>query len=365
MRMPVLVSLLGLIALLLVGPGCSVMKLSGDKPVDDTGPLVQSDLCVSLDGQSLVFAAQLRNVSSKVVTLGFGDGEQAYLTLLGPDGNEAAHWVIEAGPGPELLAPGDTIHFTRSLTLSDDTGRPRSPGVYRANVVFPAQLSFEGVECLPSEGELTASSSFELRRSYADHEDLIAIASVDSSIVIDLRYATDDNFVGQAVYPIGIAAVNKETGQRLAAANRIFQRDGYTIKVWDAYRPIHVQQLFWQACPDPRYVARPPEQRPNQALKPDHMNGMSVDVTLIDRDGQELPMPTEFDDFTAQAAADYPGASKEARDNALYLIAVMESVGFRNYPGEWWHFNDVMGTPTPYLDVPLEDLIQYELVTIP
>lgn len=185
-------------------------------------------------------------------------------------------------------------------------------------------------------------------------EGLVLLKDLDDSFIIDLKYATEDNFVKKAVYPAPICAIRKETGEKLVRANKIFQERGYTIKVWDAYRPLHVQRLFFEAYPDPKFVAKPPEKPITFGFRYSHNNGMSVDITLVDENGNELEMPTEFDNFTDRAAASSQDMSEAARKNVDYLIEVMESVGFENYEGEWWHFNDIIEEPSPYLDVPLQ-----------
>ena len=86
---------------------------------------------------------------------------------------------------------------------------------------------------------------------------LVCLADLNAGFIFDLKYATSDNFVGKAVYPVAVAVLKKETAERLLQANTIFQADGYSIKIWDAYRPLSVQRLLWQAYPDSRYVINP------------------------------------------------------------------------------------------------------------
>jgi len=186
---------------------------------------------------------------------------------------------------------------------------------------------------------------------------LVRLLDMDEKFVIDIKYATSDNFTGQKVYPVEIAVIHKETALKLIKANNRFREDGYKIKIWDAYRPVHVQQIFWDVYPDPKFVARPPSlDDPNP--RPSHCNGMSVDITLVDENGIELEMPSEFDDFSDRASASYPYMSATARKNVDYLIEIMEEYGFKNYSGEWWHFNDITSTPIKYQDIPLEDFDQ-------
>jgi D-alanyl-D-alanine dipeptidase len=189
-------------------------------------------------------------------------------------------------------------------------------------------------------------------------EGLVRLADFDAGFIFDLKYATEDNFMGRIFYPAAVAVLKKETAERLLQANAIFRSDGYSIKIWDAYRPLSVQRVFWQACPDSRFVSNPDPLPPAGGWKARHYNGMSVDLTLVDATGCELQMPTAFDDFSEKAAPDYPGMSDEARRNVQYLQRVMESAGFAPISTEWWHFNDAQGTPTPYLDIPLEDFLE-------
>lgn len=185
-------------------------------------------------------------------------------------------------------------------------------------------------------------------------EGLVRLDDLDAGFIFDLKYATADNFVGRAVYPVAVAALKKETAERLLQANAIFRADGYSIKIWDAYRPLSVQRILWQTCPDGRYVINPDPLPPAGGWKARHYNGMAVDMTLVDAEGCELLMPTGFDEFSERAAPDCPETSGEALRNVQYLISVMESAGFKTASTEWWHFNDVTGEPTPYLDIPLE-----------
>ncbi len=200
----------------------------------------------------------------------------------------------------------------------------------------------------------TAPPPSQEKEAIKEIQGLVRLSDLQAGFIFDLKYATENNFMGKAVYPAAVAVLKKETALRLAEANRIFQADGYTIKIWDAYRPLSVQRILWETCPDTRYVTNPDPLPPAGGWKARHYNGMSVDITLVDANGHELEMPTDFDDFSEKAAPDYPGMSDGARNNYNYLKAVMESLGFKNPATEWWHFNDLLGTPTPYLDVPLE-----------
>jgi len=188
-------------------------------------------------------------------------------------------------------------------------------------------------------------------------EGLVLLKDLDDSFIIDLKYASKDNFLGKAIYPVSVCVIRRETGDKLVKAHRIFKERGYTIKVWDAYRPLHVQRKLFEACPINDFVAKPPDKPITSGFRPRHNNGMAVDVTLVDKNGNELEMPSGFDDFSEKARFSSKTMTKEARKNVNYLHEVMLSVGFKAHDAEWWHFVDGVEEPTPYLDIPLEMFI--------
>lgn len=189
-------------------------------------------------------------------------------------------------------------------------------------------------------------------RHYAKHlfekRDLVCLSNED--FLIDLRYATEHNFTGRKIYDSNNCWLNYHTAKRLTEAKKIFEKDGYRIKVWDAYRPISAQWKFWEIVHDDNYVANPENISKNPPYRPTHMNGLCVDITLTDLNGNEIFMPTEFDDMTEKASLNYIDIPEEARKNAEYMRSVMESVGFTGYKGEWWHFYDVTTEPVACFD---------------
>ncbi|MGV8084305.1 MAG: M15 family metallopeptidase [Coriobacteriia bacterium] len=178
-------------------------------------------------------------------------------------------------------------------------------------------------------------------------EGFVKVADIDSSIVVDLRYATTNNFTGQKVYPTATCVLRLSTAEKLAAANAQVKKSGYRIKVWDAYRPLSVQKIFWSICPDSRYVANPYK---GGSI---HNRGCAVDVTLVDANGNELVMPTGFDDFSAAASPSSPNMSAEARANLDVLRKAMLGNGFTASTTEWWHFSDTNRAKYGIADVDL------------
>lgn len=164
--------------------------------------------------------------------------------------------------------------------------------------------------------------------------DFVRITDHIPEIVVDLRYATADNFTGQVIYSFSDAYLRYGTVKKLAAAQAVLAEQGYGLKIWDAFRPASAQFVMWEICPDGTYVADP-----NKGFS-SHSRGNTVDLTLIAAGGAEVVMPTGFDDFSAKADRDYSDVDPEAAANALILENAMTDAGFRPYSGEWWHFSD-------------------------
>lgn len=179
---------------------------------------------------------------------------------------------------------------------------------------------------------------------------LVRLLDLDDDFIIDLKYATSDNFTGKKIYSSNECYVDANTAKLLIKAKDIFKKDGYKVKIWDAYRPLSAQARFWEIMPDPDFVAKPPVITANTKFRPTHMNGMCVDVTLTDSLGHELDMPSKFDDFTEAARLDCRSTEPERITRAVYMKDVMESVGFEGYDNEWWHFYDVKSEIQPFSD---------------
>lgn len=164
--------------------------------------------------------------------------------------------------------------------------------------------------------------------------DFVRISDYLPDIFIDLRYATEDNFTGQAIYDFRDAYLRYGTVKKLIAVQNELRSQGLILKIWDAFRPTDAQFRLWEICPDPNYVADP-----TKGFS-DHSRGNTLDITLCYADGTELKMPTGFDDFSALADRDYSDCTPEAAANAKLLESIMTKHGFTGYSGEWWHYSD-------------------------
>ena len=159
----------------------------------------------------------------------------------------------------------------------------------------------------------------------------------------ELRYATENNFTGQIIYSFDDAWLRYGTVQKLSKAQALLTEQGYSLLIWDAFRPVAAQWKLWEVFPDPVYVANPEKGFSS------HSRGNTVDVTLVTSDGEIVEMPTDFDDFSLLADRDYSDVSEEAGKNALLLESVMAECGFKPYKGEWWHFSDTDTYPAEEL----------------
>jgi D-alanyl-D-alanine dipeptidase len=167
-----------------------------------------------------------------------------------------------------------------------------------------------------------------------DSRILVVVSDYLPEISTELKYATPDNFTGQVIYDFTDVYLRYGTVAKLKAVKADLKEFGLSLKIWDAFRPVSAQYKLWEVCPDRRYVADP-----GKGFS-DHSRGNTVDVTLVDKDGGEVVMPTGFDDFTAKADRDYSDCTEEAKNNAMILQLLMEKHGFTGYKGEWWHFTD-------------------------
>jgi D-alanyl-D-alanine dipeptidase len=163
---------------------------------------------------------------------------------------------------------------------------------------------------------------------------LVDVRAVVPDAVVDLRYATANNFVGVPLYPADARClVHESMAQDLAAAAAVLRPKGEVLVFWDCYRPHDVQVRMFDAVPDPNWVARPgPYSRSHEA-------GRSVDVTIANAAGV-VDMGTDFDDFTARALAyATQDVSAAAQANRSRLRDAMKAGGLTVYKGEWWHFD--------------------------
>lgn len=165
----------------------------------------------------------------------------------------------------------------------------------------------------------------------AQQNDFVLLRSLSNDFVFDMKYATPDNFLKQAVYDCGECYLRKSTAKALVKANEEFKSLGYRIKLFDCYRPLSVQKKMWKILPGTHYVANP-------AKGSKHNRGAAVDLTLVDAQGKELDMGTPFDFFGKKAHHTCTTLPKKVLENRKLLKDVLNKYNFKSIFSEWWHY---------------------------
>jgi D-alanyl-D-alanine dipeptidase len=170
-----------------------------------------------------------------------------------------------------------------------------------------------------------------------ENDEYVLVKKYIPDIYVELRYATENNFTGVKIYDFTEAYLRYGTVKKLAQVQKELKQQGYSLKIWDAYRPFEAQQKLWEVYPDPNYVANPAN-----GMKKHNLGG-TVDITMVAADGTVISMPTEFDDFSLKADRDYSDIEdEEAVKNVMILQNAMENNGFTGYQGEWWDYSDTV-----------------------
>ncbi len=183
---------------------------------------------------------------------------------------------------------------------------------------------------------------------------LIELKQVDPSFVIDLKNATADNITGMVQYEHDLCLINIDAAKALMIAQKLAMADGYRIKIWDAYRPESVQVAMNASLPDDKKHFVPAPSNSSQ-----HSRGIAVDITLVNENGDELDMPTDYCEFTEATYPNYKGATETQTKNREYLKSIMAKAGFKVLSVEWWHYYLPSYMNYERLDVKFHDYLQY------
>ncbi len=186
---------------------------------------------------------------------------------------------------------------------------------------------------------------------------LVDVREFAPGICIDLIYATTDNFMGEKLYERDLCLMQADTLEKLLKAQDIFQRDGYSIKIYDAYRPYAVT-VKMAVFPGGGLFVADPKKGSN------HNRGAAVDMTVVDARGHELEMSSVVDTLDATAYRNSP-MSAAARRDLDYVEGVMRSCGFVPNRYEWWHYNDSQYARYPILDLALGDIAMAPAESVP
>lgn len=179
---------------------------------------------------------------------------------------------------------------------------------------------------------------------------LVDLREAVPGVVLDIRYATTNNFMKRQLYPESEAFLRAPAARALADVQEELRARNVGLKVFDAYRPYSVTRAMWEPIKDPDYVADP-------AKGSRHNRGCAVDVTLVSlATAEELPMPTGYDSFEPAAGHAYDDLPAGAKANRALLREVMQRHGFAPLQSEWWHYDFVGWEKYELLDLPFSAL---------
>lgn len=174
---------------------------------------------------------------------------------------------------------------------------------------------------------------------------LVDVRQYVPNIEVYIVFATPDNYTGKTLYARDVCLLEKETAEKLAKAQALFEADGYRIKIYDGYRPSTVSGTIYDFVGDGNYAA--------SYGKSMHNRGAAVDITLVNSAGEELIMPSGVMELNTKANRNSEQMSAEAKENMDYMTGIMLQCGFRSYTKEWWHYNDSNCNNYPPTDVDL------------
>ena len=234
------------------------------------------------------------------------------------DSNVMVEMVADASGRTEmLLVDGQALN---RLSLGAEDG-----GTFRITPIrAPEELLIEALAASPPEEDGDFRPA-----------DLAELVALDSTILLDIRYATTNNFMGEIFYSEPRAFLQRPAAEALVRAHHWLGEQGYGLLIHDGYRPWYVTKMFWDATPEELrvFVANP-------ADGSRHNRGCAVDLTLYDLEtGAPVTMTGGYDEMSPRSYPDYPGGTDRQRWHRELLREAMEAQGFSVYEAEWWHFD--------------------------
>ncbi|MFO7447174.1 MAG: M15 family metallopeptidase [Ignavibacteriaceae bacterium] len=162
---------------------------------------------------------------------------------------------------------------------------------------------------------------------------LVNLQEYIPGLKIDVKYASDKNFLGEQVYPYAATFLRLPAAEALKQVQEELKKKNYELKIFDAYRPYSITVKMYITYEDTTYVA-------SAWTGSRHNRGCAVDITIINSEtGEEIIMPTGYDDFTEKAHPDYKYLPDDVINNRALLINTMSKFGFMVYTTEWWHYD--------------------------
>ena len=181
-------------------------------------------------------------------------------------------------------------------------------------------------------------------------KELVDLEKFIPDVILDIRYATPNNFTNEKIYNLAKAYARKPVAESLKKAQAELKKIGLGIKIFDAYRPYKATVKFYEVYHDTTYVASP--YRGSR-----HNRGCAIDMTLVIlKTGEELKMPTGYDSFQKAAWPSTPVKDPEIKRNRDQIINTMQKYGFKVNSSEWWHFDFIGWKNYDVLDIDFEEL---------
>ena len=184
---------------------------------------------------------------------------------------------------------------------------------------------------------------------------LIDLEKFIPGILVDVRYATENNFAKTKFYESEKVFLRLPAAVALKKIQKELLKKNLSLKIFDAYRPYSVTEKMWEFVHDDRYAASP-------KTGSRHNRACAVDVTLVDLQTKtELEMPTPYDDFTEKAHHDYDKLPENILKNRELLKTIMEKYGFESITSEWWHYDFSGWKNYELLDISFEALEKHSI----
>ena len=204
----------------------------------------------------------------------------------------------------------------------------------KSQPTFKTKDQKEDISSMKEEHKLTQKKTNPSIKIQLDYDTIEwSELTVADSLLIDLKYATSDNFTKTQVYDCARCFLRPEVAARIRRINFHLKRThGWRLKLFDCYRPRPYQQRLWDIVPDPIYVSDPKKGSM-------HNRGAAVDLTIVDTHGKPLDMGTEFDYFGRKAHSDFQGLPDTVLANRQFLEDIMVANGFKGIQSEWWHYS--------------------------
>jgi len=220
---------------------------------------------------------------------------------------------------PESTPLEDSINKT-----ADDLKDTLITSVKDTVTVAPLPVNPKPVPDKKDEQNIPQSANF-------DTTQWVEVTDLDASILLDLRYATTDNFMEEKVYECGRCFLRPAVAKAIVKAHQNLQKQGMGLKMFDCYRPRPIQWKLWNKVPNPKYVADP---RKGSM----HNRGAAIDLTIVDENGEQLDMGTKYDYFGKEGWTFYKDLPEEVLNNRKLLRETLAKVGLKHIKTEWWHF---------------------------